>query len=87
MSSGPAFISGLVQEGDILCEVDGKSVLRYPSSQVSPHLLGPKDTTVVMIFLRGEERIAVELVRQQAASYARPETPGSGRPAYSLRQP
>ena len=62
----------MVQEGDILCEVDGKSVLRWPPREVSPHLLGPKDTSVVLTFLRGEERVVVNLVRQLPASYDRP---------------
>ena len=53
-----------VQPGDILCEVDGRAVLQLPPSQISPHLLGPKDTHVVVAFKRGEERVVADLFRQ-----------------------
>ena len=54
----------MIQQGDILCEVDGKSVLQSPPSQISPHLLGPKDTHVVVVFKRGEDRVVADLFRQ-----------------------
>jgi C-terminal processing protease CtpA/Prc len=62
----------MVEEGDILCEIDGKPVLRLPPSEVSPYLLGPKDTIVVITFLRGEEPVTVNLKRQTPAYYAKP---------------
>jgi C-terminal processing protease CtpA/Prc len=73
----------MVQEGDILFEVDGKSVLRLPPHEVSPHLLGPKDTSVMITFLRGEERVGVNFIRQQPPSYARSAVSHS---EHSLRQ-
>ncbi len=75
MPPGPAIHSGQVHEGDILCEVNGTSVLRLPPSQVSPHLLGPNGTSVAMVFLRGGERVAVTLLRQPPTAYIRAPDP------------
>ena len=67
---GPAFNSGAIQEGDILSEIDGHNVLRCHPSQISLHLLGPEESSVTVVFLRGEERIAVSLVRRHRRSLA-----------------
>ncbi len=72
--------------GDILCEVDGRAVLRFSPSEVSPLVLGPKDTRVEMSFLREKEKIVVHLVRQQPPSSAGAALSPFARPAYSLRQ-
>jgi C-terminal processing protease CtpA/Prc len=80
MLLGPASNSGVIQEGDILSEVDGKSVLRFPPAQVSIHLLGPKDSSVEIVFLRGEEKVTVNLLRQQ------PPVPVPSRPVYPPQQ-
>jgi C-terminal processing protease CtpA/Prc len=62
--SGPALKSGVIQEGDILCEVDKVPVLGCTTKHVSNFLLGPKDTPITMVFLRGIEKIVVHLLRQ-----------------------
>ncbi len=43
---------------------DAPSHRQAPPSQISPHLLGPKDTSVAVVFLRGEERILTHLYRR-----------------------
>ncbi len=72
---GPAFNSGEIQEGDILCEVDGHSVLRCRLSQVAAHLLGPEESNVKVVFLRGEERIVVSLVRRSREHWSASKQP------------
>ena len=66
--SGPAFKSGSIREGDILCEIDGILVLRCTFSKVANILLGSKDTDVTLAFLRGDDKIVVNLKRQHPSS-------------------
>lgn len=68
---GPAFNSGAIQKGDILCEINGQSVLRCSPSQVSAYLVGPEETSVTMAFLRGEEKLVTSLVRRNLAGAPR----------------
>ena len=62
--SGPAYESGIIKKGDILCEVDGTLVLRCTTSRISTYLLGPKDSLVTKVFLRGNKKIVARLARQ-----------------------
>ncbi len=57
----------------MLCELDGNAILRCKLSRVANNVLGPKDTTVTMAFLRGDERIVVNLKRQPHSNF-HPET-------------
>ena len=67
-ASGPAFRSGIVQVGDILYEIDGEPVFKLSPAQVSPRMLGQKGSTVMLVFLRGDKKIAASLQRQLPAS-------------------
>mmetsp|Transcript_27304 Transcript_27304/g.54947 ORF Transcript_27304/g.54947 Transcript_27304/m.54947 type:complete len:135 (+) Transcript_27304:92-496(+) len=60
---GPAEKTGVVLPNDVLYEVDGKNVYRSPLSTVSSNLLGPKDSTVRVVFLRNAEQVQVNIVR------------------------
>ena len=66
--AGPAIKSGMVQEGDILYEVDGIVVLRSPFSLVSTHLLGPKDSRATVVFLRGDQKVTANFIRQPVSN-------------------
>ena len=61
-------------------EVDGKVVLRSPLSHVSAHLLGPKDSKATVTFLRGDQKVVAQIIRQPVPnlmSVQRADTPRS----------
>lgn len=61
----PAFAAGL-QEGDIILEVDGRSLDGLTQEYVYKHLLrGKPDSTVVLKIKRGEKDSIYQLVRQK----------------------
>lgn len=70
LQGGPAETSKLIQIGDIMTEVDGKSVLDEPFEKVMDLLHGEKNTTIQLTFKRlnnkGEEEKVyhVELKRE-----------------------
>ena len=54
--------------GDVLAEVDGKSVYRSPLSHISKYLLGPENTTAKVTFIRAGKLVEVSIVRAPVAS-------------------
>ena len=68
IEGGPSHQSGEVRQGDVLYEVDKKVVLRSPLSHVSASLLGPKGSSVNVVFLRDERQVHVRLVRAPVAN-------------------
>jgi carboxyl-terminal processing protease len=67
LEGGPAARSKLIQPGDILIEVDGKSILDFPFEKTMEMLHGDKNTKVKLTFKRPEnpEKIYnVELTRE-----------------------
>ena len=67
-TTGPAFKSGIIQAGDTLHEIDGVPVLQLTPAQVSPLMLGPKGSNVMLAFLRGNDKIVANLERQWPAN-------------------
>ncbi len=76
--AGPAYTSGIIQEGDILYEVDGHPVLRCATSLTVSYLLGPKDTLVTVAFLRRNEKIVAHLKRQVPVNVHQQQTKAAG---------
>jgi C-terminal processing protease CtpA/Prc len=62
--AGPASKTKMIIEGDILQDVDGKSVVRRPLSEVSSLMLGPKGTQSDFGFVRKGQRFVVQIARQ-----------------------
>lgn len=58
----PAETAG-VREGDVFFEVNGESVVGLSTTELAARVRGPRGTTVNIIFLRGEEQIALEIER------------------------
>ena len=54
----------MIIEGDILQDVDGKSVMRRPVSEVSSLILGPRGTKSDFGFVRKGQRFVVQIARQ-----------------------
>lgn len=70
LEGGPAANSKLIQVGDILTEVDGKSVVDHPFEKTMEMLHGDKNTKVKLTFKRKEKKenspdfYTVELTRE-----------------------
>jgi hypothetical protein len=61
--TGPASKTNMIIEGDILQDVDGKSVVRRPLSEVSSLMLGPRGTQSDFGFVRKGQRFVVQITR------------------------
>lgn len=70
LEGGPAAKSELIEQGDILIEVDGKSVVDHPFEKIMGLLHGGKNTKVKLAFKRKDEKdktekiYTVELIRE-----------------------
>jgi len=71
LKGGPAQISGQIKKGDIIVEVDGKSVTQYPFQQVLEIMKGKEGSRTTLGIIRYCENIPqlirVELVRSKIA--------------------
>jgi C-terminal processing protease CtpA/Prc len=54
----------MITEGDILQDVDGKSIVSRPISEVSSLMLGPRGTQSDFGFVRKGQRFVVQITRQ-----------------------
>ncbi|EKX37972.1 hypothetical protein GUITHDRAFT_154836, partial [Guillardia theta CCMP2712] len=65
---GPAAVTGGIQAGDVLYQVDNTVVYRCPLSHVSSCLLGEEETIVNVTFLRDDMKVTKSIVRAPVAN-------------------
>ena len=64
MNVGPASKTQMILEGDILQDVDGRSVVMRPLSEISWMMLGPRGSQSDFGFIRKGNRFVVRITRQ-----------------------
>ena len=66
--AGSAKSSGMVELGDIVYVIDQTCVLRHSKEEILARLHGPEYSICSVIFLRGEQRIPLRLIRRATES-------------------